>query len=109
MRLDDSALTYAPVRECATKCPVQLRMHRHQPRLVALAGSYPDRRIGGIEGQVAHFEVERLGHAKAGPSLLQHQQLRLRIRRSFDDGVHLVGFEVLRYALLAFGACADGR
>ena len=37
MRLYDSTLADVPVCQCAVQHSVQLRMHRHQPRLAALA------------------------------------------------------------------------
>ena len=69
-------------------------------------GTHSQRRGGRIERQVTHFEVERLGHTQTGPPLLEHQQHRLRAGGCSDDGVHLVGFEVFGYALLALGYCA---
>ena len=42
-----------------------------------------------------------LEDAQTCPPLLQHQQLSLRVGCCSDDGVHLVGFEVFRYAPLA--------
>ena len=106
MRLYESALADVPVGQRATQSAVQLRMHWHKPRLVSLARTHTNRRAGRIERQVPHFEVQGLGDSQTGPPLLEHQQLSLRAGRCSDDGVHLVCFEVFRYAPLALGSCA---
>ena len=95
VRLDYSALPDITIRERARERRVQLRMNRNEARLPALAG--PDSKSGmrSVERQVAHFEVERLGHPQACSPLFEHQELRLRIGGEADDGVDLFGFEVL--------------
>ena len=44
MRLDESALADVAVGKRAAQSAMQLRMHRHQPRLAALAGTDSERR-----------------------------------------------------------------
>ena len=51
MCLYDSALADVPVSQRVVQRPVQLRMHRHKPRL---AGTYSQRWTGSIERQVTH-------------------------------------------------------
>ena len=106
MRLYESALADVPVGQCSAQSAMQLRMHRHKPCLAALARTYSERRTGRIQRQVTYFEVQRLRDSQTRPPLLQHQQLRLRTGRGSDDRIHLVGFEIFRYALLALGGCA---
>ena len=75
----------------------------------SLASSHTKRGSDRIERQISYFEVERLGDSQTRTPLLKHQQLRLRVGRCSDNGIHLVGFEVLRYALFAFGSCTIRR
>ena len=74
-------------------------MHRHSPCLPALARADTDRWKLRIERDVRNLKPQGLGYPQTGSPLLCHQKARPWVVGCSDDGLDLVGFEVLRKGL----------
>ena len=74
----------------------QLRVYRYDPGLAALPLADVEAGELALERQVAGLQYQRLRDPETGALLDQEQKPRSRVRRRSDQGLDLVGLEVLR-------------
>ena len=86
-----------PVSQRAAKCPTQLRMYRHKPRLAAFTRSHSHRRIVCVERQVRTSRSSDSDTRSPARHCSSISNLAFGLGADLMIAFHLFRFEVFRY------------